>query len=283
MMYSVVDIAGSNDLLRNVLSNAAGAMVGMATAYENLLKMQNQAAATAGTSASAAATKKRVGITMFGVTTPCVDRIREHLEEKYPVEVYVFHATGHGGRAMERLVEEGRLDAVLDITTTEICDLLMGGNMSAGPMRLDAALRAGLPNILSLGATDMVNFGPRPTVPEKYQKRNLFEHNPSVTLMRTTEDECRRVGEFIVDKVKALAKDPKKVQVWLPTGGVSMIATPEGAFADAAADYALFEAVKQGLQGTDVRVVEDERDINHAGFAVDIAEQFALLMNTGSV
>lgn len=144
MMYSVVDIAGSNELLRNVLGNAAGAIIGMASSYERFLGEQK---------AQKGQRKTRIGVTMFGVTTPCVDKARQHLEDTYPVEVFVFHATGHGGRAMERLIEEGRLDAVLDVTTTEICDFLMGGVMSAGPTRLEAALKAGIPNVISFGAT----------------------------------------------------------------------------------------------------------------------------------
>jgi len=128
---------------------------------------------------------------MFGVTTPCVDHIRKYITKKYDVEIYVFHATGHGGKAMERLVSEGRLNAVLDITTTEIGDHLVGGNMSAGPTRLEAALERGIPNIISLGATDMVNFGARSSVPPQFKDRKLLEHNPTVTLMRTTPEECR--------------------------------------------------------------------------------------------
>jgi len=144
MMYSVVDIAGNNELLRNILGNAASAMIGMASSYEQLL---------AGQQRKKDQQKARIGVTMFGVTTPCVDKVRQYLEDAYSVEVFVFHATGHGGRAMERLIEEGRLDAVLDVTTTEICDVLMGGNMSAGPARLEAALEAGIPNVISFGAT----------------------------------------------------------------------------------------------------------------------------------
>lgn len=149
LTYSVVDIAGTNSLLRTILSNAAGAIAGMAKAYE--------ARSTSELSTSARSKqRKRVGLTMFGVTTPCVDKIREHLESKYEVECFVFHCTGHGGKAMERLVEQGEIDAVLDVTTTEICDYLCGGVMSAGEHRLEAALRAGIPCVFSAGATDMV-------------------------------------------------------------------------------------------------------------------------------
>lgn len=269
LMYSVVDIAGTNDLLRTILDNAAAAMAGMSSAYEQQLQQQQDQ--------SKEARRPRVGITMFGVTTPCVDKIREHLVSNYAVETYIFHATGHGGKAMERLVSEGRLDAVLDLTTTEICDFLMGGNMSAGPDRLEAALKAGIPTIISLGATDMVNFGPKATVPEKYQQRKLFEHNPTVTLMRTTKDECMAIGEFIAGKINRFAADPSKVQITLPKGGVSMIATPGGVFEDRDADDLLMETLVSQLQGSGITIVHDERDVNDAGFAVDIANQLMQL------
>ncbi|TKA71659.1 hypothetical protein B0A55_05293 [Friedmanniomyces simplex] len=249
MMYSVCDIAGLNYLLRRILSNAAGAIAGMAQAYE-----KSTAASPRETSGQR---KKRVGLTMFGVTTPCVDKIRGHLESNYEIECFVFHCTGAGGRAMERLVSEGVLEAVLDITTTEIC---------------------GIPYIISVGATDMTNFGPRSTVPERYQGRNLYEHNPTVTLMRTSPEECRAIGDFIVEKVNRYTKDKAQVQVVLPLGGVSMIATPGGPFHDAEADEALFSTIKAGLKGSEVPVVEDERAINVEGFAVDVAERLVRLM-----
>lgn len=179
---------------------------------------------------------------------------------------------------MERLVTEGRLDAVLDLTTTEICDHLFGGNMSAGPARLEAALVAGIPNIISLGATDMVNFGSRSSVPERHQNRCLLEHNPVVTLMRTTEEECAAVGEFIAEKIKKYARDPESVEVWLPRGGVSMISTPGQVFADADADTALFETIKLGLHATNVKIVDDRRQINEQEFAVDIANSLMRLI-----
>lgn len=269
MMYSVVDIAGTNSLLKRILSNAAGAVTGMARAYERSLNE---------TSHKDERPHKRLGLTMFGVTTPCVDKVRTHLEAKYPVECFVFHCTGHGGKAMERLVEEGELDAVLDLTTTEICDELMGGTMSAGPHRLEAALKAGIPNIISVGATDMVNFGPRATVPEKYSKRKLFEHNPVVTLMRTSPEESAMVAEFIAGKINKFAKSPEMVQVVLPKGGVSMIATPEAPFYDAKADDTLFSVLESSLKDSGVSIVSDKRAINDEAFAVDVAERMAKLM-----
>jgi uncharacterized protein (UPF0261 family) len=214
MMYSVVDIAGTNSLLKRILSNAAGAIKGMAGAYERSLTEKSH---------ESEQPRKRLGLTMFGVTTPCVDKARTYLETNYPIECFVFHCTGHGGKAMERLVEEGKLDAVLDLTTTEICDELMGGNMSAGKYRLEAALKAGIPYIVSVGATDMVNFGPRATVPERYSHRQLFEHNPVVTLMRTSPEETAIIAEFIAAKINKFAKSPDNVQIVLPKGGVSMM------------------------------------------------------------
>jgi uncharacterized protein (UPF0261 family) len=268
LMNSVVDVAGLNHILRNVLSNAGFAIAAMAKAY---MSRVDGASHDKGK-------KKRVGITMFGVTTPAVDTIRKHLESNYDIETYVFHATGHGGKAMERLVREGGLDAVLDLTTTEICDHLTGGVMSAGPHRLEAAAEAAIPNIISVGATDMTNFGPVNTVPERYKNRNLYEHNAVVTLMRTSHDEARQVGEFIVEKLKAHAKDPSTIQLWLPTGGVSMIAVPGGPFDDAEADADLFRTIKDGLKGSGIEVIEDKRAINDTTFARDIAEALVAKM-----
>ncbi|KAM0719762.1 hypothetical protein Q7P37_003895 [Cladosporium fusiforme] len=267
MMYSVVDIAGTNSLLKRILSNAAGAISGMAQAYEGSLAETKHEQP-----------RKRLGLTMFGVTTPCVDKVRTYLEANYPIECFVFHCTGHGGKAMERLVEEGRLDAVLDLTTTEICDELMGGNMSAGAHRLEAGLKSGLPCIISVGATDMVNFGPRATVPEKYQSRQLFEHNPTVTLMRTSPEECKAIGEFIVEKIKKFARTPERVKIVLPKGGVSMIATPGAPFHDAKADEALFGAIEAGLADSGVSVINDSRAINDEAFAVDVAQRMAEML-----
>ncbi|CAG8939947.1 unnamed protein product [Penicillium salamii] len=275
LMYSVVDIAGTNGLLRDVLDNSAGAIFGMALAYQCRIPDAKVLADRQATPTQ----KTRVGITMFGVTTACVDRIRAHLEENYSVEVYVFHATGHGGKAMERLVDEGRLDAILDVTTTEICDLVAGGTMSCDPDRLETMLKKGIPTIISVGATDMVNFGPKETVPPQYQDRKLVVHNPTVTLMRTSPEECRQVGEFIVDKVKRFAQDQTKVEVWLPGGGVSVLATPGSLFADTNTDSTLANAVRSGLEGTGTRVVCDDRDINNSGFAIDIANRLMVLVN----
>ncbi|KAJ5701043.1 hypothetical protein N7488_008591 [Penicillium malachiteum] len=275
LMYSVLDIAGTNQLLRNVLGNAAGAILGMALAYQQRL-VDNQSHAQE-------PHRTRVGVTMFGVTTPCVDKVRHHLEEKYSAEVYVFHATGHGGKAMERLVEEGYLDAILDITTTEICDLIAGGTMSCDISRLEATLQRGIPNIISVGATDMVNFGPLNTVPRQYLKRNLQVHNPSVTLMRSSMEDCRQVGNFIVDKLNRFATARGMVEVWLPEGGASTMATAGSAFEDAKADAVLADAIKSGLRGSGIRVVSHTKDINDGAFAVDIADRLMSLVGTDSL
>ncbi|KAF2124138.1 UPF0261-domain-containing protein [Dothidotthia symphoricarpi CBS 119687] len=272
LMHSVVDIAGSNQVLRDVLGNAGAAIAGMAHSY---LSRKNGTMPTA-------YGMERVGITMFGVTTPAVKTIQTYLETNYDVETYVFHATGHGGKAMERLVREGQLDSILDLTTTEVCDELTGGVMSAGPHRLEAAAQAGIPNIICLGATDMTNFGPKHSVPERFKKRKLYEHNSVVTLMRTSKEEARQVGEFIVEKLKTHAKYPDMIQVWLPKGGLSEIANPGGPFADAEADTVLFQTIKEGLSGSGIEVVEDERAVNDDGFAVDIAKALAQKMNISS-
>jgi uncharacterized protein (UPF0261 family) len=265
LMYSVVDVAGLNELLRDILTNAGAAIASMASVYAGRRHQE------------AKVRKKRVAITMFGVTTPGVDAIRRHLASS-SIETYVFHATGHGGMAMERLISEGRLDAVIDLTTTEICDFITGGVMSAGGERLEAAAQAGIPNIVSVGATDMTNFGPKLTVPEKYQQRQLYEHNPVVTLMRSSVEESTQVGDFIAAKLRN-AKNPAMVQVRLPRGGVSMISATRGPFCDVVADEALFTAIHEGLAGSGIEVVDDARDINDDGFAADTAR--ALLLKLG--
>ncbi|UNI13633.1 hypothetical protein JDV02_000358 [Purpureocillium takamizusanense] len=275
VMYSVVDVAGLNDVLRDVLSNAGAAIAGAALSYASRHATEREDdESPKGEKQEEKKKKHRVGITMFGVTTPAVDAIRAHLEAAYPIQTYVFHATGTGGLSLERLVRAHALDAVLDLTTTEVADHIAGGVLSAGPERLAAAPARGIPYVVSLGALDMVNFGPRNSVPERYAAagRTLHEHNPIVTLMRTSPDECRRIGDFISAKLRDGAARPDMVQVWIPRGGVSAISVEGGPFADAEADAALFDAVRKGLEGSGIEVVEDERAINDEGFARDIAE-----------
>lgn len=267
LMYSVVDVAGLNHVLRGILSNAGAAIGAAAVSHAKRRVSSAQDSSTA-------PEKKRVGITMFGVTTPGVDAIRSHLESNYPIETYVFHATGRGGKAMERLVREGTLDAVIDLTTTEIADLIVGGVMPASDDRLDAAVDRGIPNIVSLGAADMINFGARNTVPDALNDRKIVEHNSLVTLVRTSPEDCTKIGKFIADKLKR-TKNPEKTQVWLPKGGVSMLAVAGQPFADDAADTALFDALRQGLDGTGIEIVEDDRDVNNKDMAKDIATSLA--------
>lgn len=269
MMYSVVDIAGVNSILKRILSNAAGAICGMTTAYKEMKK------------SSPPAVGKRIAITMFGVTTPCVDHIRKILSttphDVNEYELYVFHATGSGGKAMERLIEEGQIDAVIDLTPTEVADELFEGVLSAGPKRLEAAAKKGIPVILSVGACDMVNFGPKDTVPEKFADRKLHVHNPTVTLMRTTKEENQEIGEFIVSKL-ILSEDPSKVRVLLPKGGISMIDKPDQPFHDPEADEALFKTIGQGLGKTGIEIFSYPEHINDEQFAVQLCEHLLEVM-----
>lgn len=277
VMYSVTDIAGLNFLSRRILSNAAGAISGMVSARQAQLAPPAQG----GNEGEPKPQAPRVGITMFGVTTPGVDAIRRLLTSEHGYEVLVFHATGSGGRAMERLCEEGALDGVIDLTTSEIADELVGGVLSAGKNRMRAPVIFELPYVVSVGACDMVNFGPWETVPEKWiqEGRKLYKHNSSVTLMRTTGEECRGIGEFIVEKLKCTDEGKReRVKVVLPTGGVSLIAGKGGPFEDREADEELFKAIEGGLKGTGIEVLRDERGINEEGFAERIVDIFVRAM-----
>jgi len=258
MMYSVVDISGLNDLSRTILGNAARAIAGMASKTGETARAKD---------------KPMIGVTMFGVTTPCVTKAREYLEEK-GYEVLVFHATGTGGRAMEGLVEDGFIDGVLDITTTEWCDQLVGGVLAAGPNRLEAAGRKGIPQVVSLGALDMVNFGPMDTVPEKFRNRRLYKHNPTVTLMRTEPDECAELGRIIAEKLNA-AKGP--VKLVMPLKGLSAIDKEGQPFWYPEADEALFRAIRENI-GPNVELVEMDTNINDLECAVAMAQFLDELM-----
>jgi len=219
--------------------------------------------------------KPLIGATMFGVTTPCVTKAREWLEER-GYEVLVFHATGAGGKSMEALMKAGFITGSLDITTTELVDELVGGVLSAGPDRLEMAGALGIPQVVSLGALDMCNFGPKETVPPKFKDRNLYVHNATVTLMRSTEEECAELGRIIARK---LNKATGPLTVFIPLGGVSMIAVPGGPFYDPAADAALIRELKAGLR-PDVEVVEMATDINDPSFATAMAERLDELYRT---
>lgn len=273
MMYSVVDIAGTNTILNRILRNAAAAINGMVAAAATEEGKEEEEGAE-----NEQRKKIRVGITMFGVTTPCVDQVREYLESESAYEIYVFHATGAGGKAMERLVREKQLDAVIDMTTTEVVDELVGGVLSAGPRRLEAAAEAGIPQLVSVGACDMVNFGPREELPAKFADRCIYEHNPTVTIVRTTVEENRRVAQWIAGKLKR-AKRPESVQVLLPTGGISLLGTPGQLYHDPEADEMLFSTLEAELQGTGISVVRDSRAINDKGFAVTAAQSFVKLIS----
>ncbi len=252
MMYSVVDIAGINAISEKILTNAAAAIAGMARAVAVFKPTPS--------------TRPLIGATMFGVTTPCVTTAREQLEE-LGYEVLVFHATGAGGRSMEALMKAGFITGALDITTTELVDELVGGVLSAGPDRLEMAGSLGIPQVVSLGALDMCNFGPKDTVPDKFRDRNLYVHNATVTLMRTTETECAELGRIIARKLNS-ATGP--LTVFIPLGGVSMIDVPGAPFYDAAADAALIRELKAGLR-PDVEVVEMATEINDPAFATAMA------------
>ena len=251
MMYSVVDIAGINRLSRQILANAAGAIVGMANAE----------------APAATEDKPLIAATMFGVTTPCVTKAREILEEA-GYEVLVFHATGTGGQAMEDLVKGGFLVGVLDVTTTELADELVGGILSAGPDRLEAAGQSGLPQVVAPGALDMVNFGPPDTVPDKFSDRLFYQHNPTVTLMRTTAEETAALGRIMALKLNA-AQGPTTVII--PTQGVSAIDKTGQPFDSPEARAAWTENLKAQIHDN-VTVIEMDVHINDDEFAAKLVE-----------
>jgi uncharacterized protein (UPF0261 family) len=261
MLNSVVDIAGLNRISRKVLAEAAAAVVG-------LVKFRTRG----GELHQGVQDKLLVAATMFGVTTPCVQRARQVLEEA-GYEVLVFHATGNGGQAMESLIRDGLIAGVLDITTTELADELVGGVLSAGPTRLTAAGQCGIPQVVSVGALDMVNFGPPETVPEKFKGRKFHQHNPTVTLMRTTPEENAKLGQEIGRKVAA-AKGP--AAILLPLRGVSAIDRQGQPFDDPAARQALYDAIRAS-RGS-VELVEMDNHINDEAFAVAVAQKLVALI-----
>jgi uncharacterized protein (UPF0261 family) len=254
MMYSVTDVAGINRISRQVLGNAAHALAGM---------LAHQVPPADGV-------KPALGLTMFGVTTPCVEQVVQALAGDY--DCLVFHATGTGGQSLEKLVDSGLVTAVIDVTTTEVCDLLMNGVFSAGEDRLGAIARTAVPYVGSCGALDMVNFGAIDTVPAQYRGRNLYVHNPQVTLMRTTPEENRRIGEWIGARLNACAGE---VRFLLPEGGVSLIDAPGQPFHDPAADAALFEALEATVRQTARRrLLRLPHHINDPEFAAALVASF---------
>jgi uncharacterized protein (UPF0261 family) len=261
MLHSVVDIAGLNRISRTVLARAAQAMAGMAK----------------GTLAAARSDERPiVAATMFGVTTPCVERARAVLEEA-GFEVVVFHATGSGGRTMESLIDAGLVAGVLDVTTTELADELVGGVLSAGPERLTAAARAGIPQVVSVGALDMVNFLAFETVPARFAGRKLHRHNANVTLMRTTAEENAALGRELASKV-ARSKGPARI--FLPLRGVSAIDRPGQPFDDPEARAALYAAIRANAGG--VPVTELDLHINDADFAEALASELVGVLRSAA-
>lgn len=257
MMPSVVDVEGLNDVSKVIFSNAANAIAGM---VENRKEIENDG-------------KPLLAATMFGVTTPCIKAAKAYLEEQ-GYEVLVFHATGTGGKCMESLIDQGFIKGVLDLTTTEWCDQVVGGVLNAGPDRLTAAGRKGIPQVVSTGALDMVNFGPMDTVPSRFKDRNLYKHNPTVTLMRTTSEELRQIGHEMAVRMNQ-AKG--KTALMLPLKGVSAIDVEGGPFYDPEADQALFNTLKSET-GDNVEIIEMDTDINDPEFAVAAAKKLISML-----
>lgn len=254
MMHSVIDFTGLNRLSKTILENAAGAMAGMYRSSQHR---------------SPAEEHTLLGATMFGLTTPCVNRVKELLERQ-GYELLVFHATGTGGDAMEQLIEDGFIKGVLDITTTEFADRLVGGILAAGPERLSVAGRNGVPQVVSVGALDMVNFGAPDTIPSQFEGRNFYKHNPMTTLMRTTQLENEHLGKIIAEKLNA-ANGP--VVVILPLRGISGLDAEGKAFYDLSADKRLFDSIRKTLDKR-IRLVEMDCHINDPKFADCIVAEF---------
>ena len=245
MIPAIVDVAGLNRISRRVLAAAAGAVCGMLEARVD-----------------SSAGRPVVAASMFGNTTPCVERARAFFEAA-GYEVLVFHATGTGGRTMEGLIEAGEIAGVFDVTTTEWADQLVGGVLAAGPRRLEAAALTGTPAVVAPGCLDMVNFWAPETVPERFAGRRFYPHNPNVTLMRTTPEENAELGRILAEKLN-LSRGP--IAVYLPLGGVSALSAPGGAFHWPEADRALFEAIKRALRA-DIALCEVDCNINDPEFA----------------
>ena len=265
MMYSVTDVQGLNRISRRVLANGANALAGMVRAAERAPSRP----------ARADADRPGLGLTMFGVTTAAVQQITARVEDRY--DCLVFHATGVGGRSMEKLADSGLLAAAVDLTTTEVCDMMMGGILAADEDRFGAFIRTRIPWVGSVGALDMVNFGPRDTVPERYRGRRFVEHNPEVTLMRTTAEENARMGEWIARRINEMSGP---VRFLLPEGGVSALDAPGQPFHDPEADRALFDAIARTFEeGADRRLVRTPHHVNDAAFADAVAGALAAVQS----
>ena len=261
MMPSIVDVAGLNKISKTIFKNAVLAIAGMVGMADKIKEVEEDE-------------KPLIAATMFGVTTPCVDFAKEYLEER-GYEVLVFHATGTGGKTMESLIDAGFFKGVLDITTTEWCDEIVGGVLGAGPNRLEAAGRNHVPQVVSVGALDMVNFGPIDTIPEKFKSRNLYKHNPTVTLMRTTVEENIKFGQKIAEKLNASFG---KTVLILPLKGVSMIDAPGQPFYGSKEDEALFDTLKNNIDKDKVNIVEMDNNINEKAFAQRAAEEIIKML-----
>ena len=265
MLYSVTDVQGLNSISRRVLANGAHALTGMVANRRDETSERARARAR-----TASPERPAIGLTMFGVTTQCVRQISARLEERY--DCLVFHATGTGGRSMEKLLDSGHLAGVLDVTTTEVCDLMMGGVFPATEDRFGAVIRTRTPYVGACGALDMVNFGPRDTVPERYRGRTLHAHNPLVTLMRTTAEENDRMGRWIGERLNRM---DGPVRFFLPEGGVSQLDAPGMAFHDPAADAALFRALEETVRQTGTRqLVRVPHHINDSAFSDALVAAF---------
>ena len=265
MMYSVTDVQGLNSISRAVLANGANALAGMVKARldDRTVKPRD-----------AGASLPAIGITMFGVTTPAVQKIAADLRDEF--ECLVFHATGVGGRSMEKLVDSGQLAGVIDLTTTEVCDLLMGGVFPATDDRFGAVIRGRVPYVGSVGALDMVNFGAPDTIPERYRQRKFHVHNPQVTLMRTTPEENERMGQWIGERLNQM---DGPVRFFLPEGGVSALDAPGQPFWDADADAALFRALERTVRQTANRqLIRIRNNINDPEFAAAVVSAFRPLL-----
>jgi uncharacterized protein (UPF0261 family) len=253
-MYSVVDIAGINAVSSSILGNAAAGVAAMANSFVHRVEAHDG--------------RPLVGATMYGTTTPCVDRARAVLGE-LGYEVLVFHATGTGGRSMEALINSGYITGVLDVTTTELADEVAGGTLTAGPDRLEAAGALGLPQVVSIGAVDQITFTPQTAVPAEYRDRNIYHHNPSISLVRTNADECRELGRRIAEKLNR-ATGP--VSLFVPLRGSSSYAVAGAVFHDPEADAALVESLRAHLEPS-VELVEMDTDINDPAFADAMAHR----------
>ena len=257
MVYSVVDVAGLNRVSTTILANAAHAIKGMVLYQPPGLQI-----------------RQTLGMTMFGVTTPCVNAVRELLERQ-GFDCLTFHATGSGGRAMEKLVESGMITGVLDITTTEVADEIVGGVLSAGDQRFDAMIKQAIPLVVSVGAVDMVNFGAIDTVPEQFRTRNLHVHNAQVTLMHTTPQENQLIARWIANKLNG---STAPVTILIPEGGVSMLDAPGQPFHEPDADAALFSELETQVQQTDFRqIVRLPYHINDPAFAQAAVDHFGVI------